>query len=421
MYGSSKKLRVLAASSSHRLARTLVIRLTFDEETMKGLSGYWLILLSVIGAHVSNAQDIAGYWQGVEYPVSGLVNFYPTLLTITQQGDSFGGYYFQTQQRQEQYNALYAVEQGQIANYQGSFIINTPVRQTKADGGYWCTGRIDFTYDPDRQRLLGQATFNEPGCSPTTIELYRAKTILAPLYCPDQPQPLTAYGFDVRWYADAQRQQLLHRGSLYQPTLDTTTTLYITQSLFDTESPPVPLVVKVTKLAITSSPSLEAPCPPGPVRFTVSATGRPPLYYQLDTQPAQESPVFSLDGPGSYSLTVRDSLGCQVSQPVRLRSTCAGGLYLPTSFSPNGDGLNDELRVWFESDELILTRFSVYDRWGSVLYSASGAGGLQSGQAIWSGLVDGVALPAGLYSCQLQVSRPNGEALTLRSSLTILP
>ncbi len=157
-------------------------------------------------------------------------------------------------------------------------MINTPIRQTKFDAGYWCTGRINFEYDAARQRLLGQATFNEPGCTPSVIELYRAKTNLKPLYCPAQPQPLTAYGFDVRWYADDDRQVLLHRGNTYQPTLDSTTTLYITQSLFDTESPPVPLVVAVAKLAITSPALLEAPCRPGPVQFNVSAVGRPPLY-----------------------------------------------------------------------------------------------------------------------------------------------
>lgn len=120
-----------------------------------------------------------------------------------------------------------------------------------------------------------------------------------------------------------------------------------------------------------------------------------------------------LDKPGSYSLTVQDSLGCRVKQLVQLRQPCADGLYVPNSFSPNGDGLNDELRVWSEAEGLVLTRFSVYNRWGTVLYSTSGGGGLQSGQVLWSGLIDGVPLPAGLYSCQLEVSRPTGGLFTV--------
>ena len=86
--------------------------------------------------------------------------------------------------------------------------------------------------------------------------------------------------------------------------------------------------------------------------------------------------------------------GCRLSDSLYLRvpSRCnTDFLYVPNVFSPNGDGINDELSV--ASVKLLdLVRFSVFDRWGSVVYSSDDFG------FQWNGTYNGTVLPSGVYT-----------------------
>ena len=64
--------------------------------------------------------------------------------------------------------------------------------------------------------------------------------------------------------------------------------------------------------------------------------------------------------------------------------------YLPNSFSPNGDGINDELQLLTDC-ELQFFEMEVYDRWGSLLFSTTDVA--QS----WDGQYRGELLEAGVY------------------------
>lgn len=76
---------------------------------------------------------------------------------------------------------------------------------------------------------------------------------------------------------------------------------------------------------------------------------------------------FLLEEPGFYWVTT-EVLGCEISQSFLLElDDCRDKVYLPNTFSPNNDGVNDFLfpqGVDFEMIEL-----QVFDRWGSLLYS----------------------------------------------------
>jgi trimeric autotransporter adhesin len=56
-------------------------------------------------------------------------------------------------------------------------------------------------------------------------------------------------------------------------------------------------------------------------------------------------------------------------------------VYIPNSFTPNGDGLNDELAVFgFGFSDLQMT---VYDRWGRLIFKSNGD------QQSWDGKIYG--------------------------------
>ena len=65
-----------------------------------------------------------------------------------------------------------------------------------------------------------------------------------------------------------------------------------------------------------------------------------------------------------------DSFGCTHStqKTIRIYSSCF--LAVPTAFTPNGDGLNDQLYPLnaVKAEEL---DFRVYNRWGQLMYQTS--------------------------------------------------
>ena len=84
---------------------------------------------------------------------------------------------------------------------------------------------------------------------------------------------------------------------------------------------------------------------------------------------------------------VRDSIQVTVA-PCKPPELCQA--YLPNSFSPNGDGINDELQLLTDC-ELQFFEMEVYDRWGSLLFSTTDV------RQSWDGQYRGELLEAGVY------------------------
>lgn len=64
--------------------------------------------------------------------------------------------------------------------------------------------------------------------------------------------------------------------------------------------------------------------------------------------------------------------------------------YLPNSFSPNGDGINDELQLLTDC-ELQFFQMEVYDRWGNLMFSSNDV------RQAWDGRYKGDLLDTGVY------------------------
>lgn len=109
-----------------------------------------------------------------------------------------------------------------------------------------------------------------------------------------------------------------------------------------------------------------------------------------------------LDGD-TYSLTVVNAAGCIFNDEIILSEIPdCDSVLIPNVFSPNNDGINDVFRV--EGDFIGDFTFSVYDRWGALVYSSKNP--LDG----WDGRNgNGTACPEGVYY------------YALRYNLTILP
>jgi len=70
-----------------------------------------------------------------------------------------------------------------------------------------------------------------------------------------------------------------------------------------------------------------------------------------------------------FKVLATDSLGCTAEDLIRIDVRKVRSIYVPEGFTPNDDQNNDILMVHGQKDAKIL-RFSVYDRWGELLYTA---------------------------------------------------
>jgi gliding motility-associated-like protein len=102
------------------------------------------------------------------------------------------------------------------------------------------------------------------------------------------------------------------------------------------------------------------------------------------------NPVCTPILPVTYSLQVSSlSSGCTASDEVIV--TAVAGLFIPTAFTPNGDGKND----WWTIPGLALypgARVAVFNRGGQLLYQSS-----DYTRNPWDGRYRGQLQPTGLY------------------------
>lgn len=100
------------------------------------------------------------------------------------------------------------------------------------------------------------------------------------------------------------------------------------------------------------------------------------------------SPQARPDADQVYTLTVVSAEGCTATDNVLVQ--VAADLFIPNSFSPNGDGNNDLWRIPLVSPEQI-KQVLVFDRGGMVVYQCTQCNGG------WNGKLKGLPLQAGVY------------------------
>lgn len=115
----------------------------------------------------------------------------------------------------------------------------------------------------------------------------------------------------------------------------------------------------------------------------------------------------------SVTLRVRANGGCipAVSAPVT-GQTVTDQIYIPNSFTPNNDGLNDVLKVY--SNVIRSMRFTVYNQWGEKIFESTN-------QALaWDGTHKGQPQPSGVYIYVCDILLRNGERVQRKGSVNLV-
>jgi gliding motility-associated-like protein len=109
---------------------------------------------------------------------------------------------------------------------------------------------------------------------------------------------------------------------------------------------------------------------------------------------------LTVDQPGAYWLQVTDSNNCVGTDTILINQThCLNEPLVPSAFTPNGDGLNDQFKPLL-SGNVNRFIFTIYNRWGNKVFET------QSVQRGWDGKLNGVPAVGGVYIwyCEYQVA-----------------
>lgn len=116
---------------------------------------------------------------------------------------------------------------------------------------------------------------------------------------------------------------------------------------------------------------------------------------------------------GVYIVRVFDSKltnVCLSIDTIRIGKRCEPRLFVPSGFTPNGDGLNDTFHVYGKHIEFFT--MDIYDRWGTLIYTLTTNNFDELAPDVWwDGMVNGNSAIDGVYTWTVQYGNVFNESL----------
>ncbi len=129
--------------------------------------------------------------------------------------------------------------------------------------------------------------------------------------------------------------------------------------------------------------------------------------------PNSATPIVTPTAPGYYIAKGFGDNGCSSSDSIYIDIDYRGKTFIPSAFSPNGDGLNDVFRVYNLSFQQIEV-FKVFNRWGQEVFSTLDP--LQG----WDGTFNGVPTETGAYYYMIKLKYPDGTNQFFKGNVTLI-
>ncbi|MEP6793417.1 MAG: gliding motility-associated C-terminal domain-containing protein [Saprospiraceae bacterium] len=143
------------------------------------------------------------------------------------------------------------------------------------------------------------------------------------------------------------------------------------------------------------------------------------ITFSIDGSSFQTENSFQQLTGGLHQLIVADENGCQIDTTIRIpRLRCK--IYIPNSFSPNLDGINDFFQL-STSDEfnITVTKYMIFDRWGNMVYNAEYFP-IGSTEFWWDGTYKKMTMSSGVFAYYIEVKYEDGESDIFKGDVTLV-
>lgn len=153
-----------------------------------------------------------------------------------------------------------------------------------------------------------------------------------------------------------------------------------------------------------------------PITFIDSSQGGQVWQWLIDGTPYPPAPTlthsFPKDTLYTVSVIVRSPEGCLDTFTRVIYVRPFSGIFIPTAFSPNGDGINDFFMI--VSPPLRWSRLRIYSRWGLLIREITGA-------PQWDGTdAAGNQVPEDAYTFIFEAQLYSGQSLQRVGTVTVL-
>ena len=131
------------------------------------------------------------------------------------------------------------------------------------------------------------------------------------------------------------------------------------------------------------------------------------------SDPLISNPTAFPEDTTTYMVIGVDANGCQDTDYITIFVIEESDIATPNAFTPNGDGVNDLYRPSFVGLGEI-TDFSIYSRWGSILYFSNDP------NLGWDGNYRGLEQEVGTYVVIIKATNQFGDVVVKTGTLALL-
>ncbi len=131
------------------------------------------------------------------------------------------------------------------------------------------------------------------------------------------------------------------------------------------------------------------------------------------------SPFVQPANETTYTIQVTNSDGCQDEDFVSIVVRKDRNVYIPTAFSPNGDGANDYFAIYSDQSVVNIKNFRIFDRWGETLFAAENILPNAELQG-WDGSFKGKSMQQGVFVYFAEIEFFDGRVEIFKGDVTLV-
>jgi gliding motility-associated-like protein len=131
------------------------------------------------------------------------------------------------------------------------------------------------------------------------------------------------------------------------------------------------------------------------------------------------NPLASPQNTTDYIVDVVNSGGCKASDSIKITVICNdNNIFVPNTFSPNGDGVNDIFYVRGKGLNTIPS-MTIYNRWGQIVFQKKDFAP-NDPSAGWDGMINGKKAPMDVYIYTIEIICDNSTLVPYHGNVALI-
>jgi gliding motility-associated-like protein len=139
----------------------------------------------------------------------------------------------------------------------------------------------------------------------------------------------------------------------------------------------------------------------------------------LKCKDCNNTTIYSLTESQLFRVIATDSAGCSKRRDIKVIVDQTTGIFAPTAFSPNGDGVNDYFTLFAKTRIKAINRLLIFNRWGNKVFETAGILPNEE-QKGWDGMMNGKVLEPDVFIYWAEVVYTNGLTYVMKGDVTLV-